>query len=130
MEKVIKLVDKINSGGKWALAIMFAVMSIIVFLQVIFRFLLKSPLPWSEELARYLMIWITFLGAGVITRSKGLIMVEAIVKALPLILQKIISYILLVITIAFTLIVFYYGVKMIGVTSHQSASTLPIPMAW
>ncbi|WP_286954445.1 TRAP transporter small permease subunit, partial [Aminobacterium sp. UBA5277] len=35
-------------------------MVIVVFLQVIFRFVLHSSLPWSEELSRYILVWISF----------------------------------------------------------------------
>jgi hypothetical protein len=40
------------------------VMSLVVFLQVVFRFFIKIPLPWSEELSRYLMVWVGMMGAS------------------------------------------------------------------
>ena len=49
---------------KILLSITMASMFIIVVLQVICRYVLEIPLYWSEELARYLMIWSGFLGAA------------------------------------------------------------------
>lgn len=61
---VKSVIDSLNRLVKWVLIILFFVMVIAVFLQVLFRFVLDQPLAWTEELARYLLIWITFLGAG------------------------------------------------------------------
>ena len=35
-----------------------------ILLGVAFRYVLEAPLPWSEELAKLLMVWIVFLGAS------------------------------------------------------------------
>jgi TRAP-type C4-dicarboxylate transport system permease small subunit len=43
----------------------FGLMTILIFGQVVCRYVLHSPLSWSEELARYLFIWLTFCGASV-----------------------------------------------------------------
>ncbi|MEE4240104.1 MAG: TRAP transporter small permease, partial [Desulfopila sp.] len=46
-----------------SLALLGISMTLIVIAQVFFRYILNSSLFWSEELARYLLVWITFLGA-------------------------------------------------------------------
>ncbi len=46
------------------LVVLMSVMFISVCLQVFFRYVLESPLSWSEELARYAFVWISFLGAA------------------------------------------------------------------
>ncbi len=53
--------------GSTVLVALFLVMSVVAFIQVIWRYFLEWPLSWSEELVRYLFVWITFLGAGVAT---------------------------------------------------------------
>jgi len=40
-------------------------MTVVVLAGVFFRYVLEAPLPWSEELARYLMVWGASLGASV-----------------------------------------------------------------
>lgn len=42
--------------------ILFSVMSILVFMQVILRYFFSSPIAWSDEMSRLLMIWVSFLG--------------------------------------------------------------------
>lgn len=45
-------------------SVLMAIMVIITFIQVIYRYLLTTPLSWPEEIARWLLIWITFAGAA------------------------------------------------------------------
>ncbi|WP_046472136.1 TRAP transporter small permease [Allosalinactinospora lopnorensis] len=48
-----------------AVALLAALFGLVVF-QVVSRYLLGAPLVWTEELARYTLVWLTFLGAGLI----------------------------------------------------------------
>ena len=43
---------------------LFFLMSAVVFMQVIMRYFMSAPLAWSDEMSRYLMVWITFLGSA------------------------------------------------------------------
>jgi TRAP-type transport system small permease protein len=51
-------------------AAFFAAICFIVLYQVVARFILKIPTPWSEELARYLLVVLTFLGACISIREE------------------------------------------------------------
>lgn len=42
--------------------------AVVAFLQVALRYLFGVPLAWSEELGRFLLVWLTFIGAGVLVR--------------------------------------------------------------
>jgi len=44
-------------------------MTILVFLQVVFRYLLDAPLDWSEEMASFAFVWMALLGASVGLRN-------------------------------------------------------------
>ena len=47
------------------ISIVLICMLTLVILQVLFRYILFMPLGWSEEMARYLMTWLVFLGASI-----------------------------------------------------------------
>ncbi|WHH59082.1 TRAP transporter small permease [Petroclostridium sp. X23] len=70
------------------LMICLAVMGISLFLQVVFRYLFNMPLIWSEELARYLHVWITFIGLGYGIRNKSHIEMKIFYQKLPVAGQK------------------------------------------
>ena len=46
-----------------------AAMTLTIIVQVLFRYILKDPLIWTEELARYLMIWMAFVGASCVIKK-------------------------------------------------------------
>ena len=59
-----KLSAMINRGIEYLVFGLGLSMALIVALQVFFRYGLNQSLFWSEELARYLLVWLTFLGAS------------------------------------------------------------------
>jgi len=61
----------------------FIVMVIVVLLQVIFRYVMRISVPWTEEFARYLLILITFVGGALAVRDKQHIAVTAIINKFP-----------------------------------------------
>ncbi len=55
----------------WILGPLFLFMLALMFIQVVYRYVLESPLPWSEELCRYLFIVTSFLGGVVATAERS-----------------------------------------------------------
>lgn len=74
------LIDRIVG---WGLAVCLGVMTCIVFVSVVFRYVLNSPLAWSEELASMLFAWLTFVGAYVAARSRSHVSIDTLVIFLP-----------------------------------------------
>ncbi len=67
----------------WALAACLGGMTCIVFVSVVFRYVLNSPLAWTEELASLLFAWLTFLGAYIGSRFRSHIAIDTLVIFLP-----------------------------------------------
>ena len=47
------------------LVLMFIVLLALMLIQVIYRYFLELPLPWTEEIARYVFVIVTYLGASI-----------------------------------------------------------------
>ncbi len=71
-------------ANRWVLVLLLAVMAALVAANVLSRYALNHSFPWVEELTRYMMVWLTFLGAGPALRVGGHIAVESLPAALPL----------------------------------------------
>jgi TRAP-type C4-dicarboxylate transport system permease small subunit len=55
----------LNRASIVAVGILTLVLTVVVLLQVLYRYVLELPLVWSDEAARLLLVWLTFVGGGV-----------------------------------------------------------------
>lgn len=81
--RAIHAADKIvNKIVQVVVICILSVMSCVVFAQVVFR-MLGLSIPWSQELAQYLLVWCTFLGSALCIRRGALVGLEVLFHALP-----------------------------------------------
>ena len=78
-----KILDLYCGFLKAAIALFLAVMVVLVFGNVVLRYAFNSGITISEELSRWLMVWLTFLGAVVALREHAHLGVDTLVRALP-----------------------------------------------
>lgn len=77
------LSDGVDRVARWIVAVLVGAMSLILIAQVFFRYVLQNSLPWSEEIARYLFVWASLLGASIALRLRYHPGLELMVNALP-----------------------------------------------
>lgn len=88
----------------------FVAMTFVIFLQVVFRYFLAQSLSWSEEIARYLFVWLTFIGASVVAGTRLHIMVSSFVDNIKSkIVRKSLQTLAELLTIAFLYILIVEG---------------------
>ena len=108
LKQIEAVLKKLDIVFHWLTAASIAVMTLLIFIQVLLRYVFNSPLAWSEEIARYLFIWMTFL-AGYIGARKGKhIGVEALQNALPPFFGKVLKCLANLISAAFFGAIIYY----------------------
>ena len=62
MEKGLNAINSpLSRVGSWIGGLMLVIMTIVVLLQVLFRYILNMPLSWTDEASRFLMIYMTYL---------------------------------------------------------------------
>lgn len=109
--------------------ILFPTLVLVTFLQVVFRYVFNHPLPWTEELAINLFVWVAFIGSSIALAKKGhygLGLIKERLPRIPRMLAEVVSWSL---SVAFLLIVAVYGTEVVLVTSH-TLTTLPLSMQW
>lgn len=127
IEDALKKIDVIFV---WMIVLILGGMTFAIFLQVVFRYILKNPLPWSEELARFLFIWMTFIASYAGARKGAHIGVEALQKALPRPGEKVLKSLSNLICTAFFSVIVYYTILFWPKLMVQISPALGLPMAF
>ncbi|TDL66340.1 TRAP transporter small permease [Rhodococcus qingshengii] len=85
--------------------------SLIVFVQVVLRYVFNYSLSWSEETARYLIVWFVFIGSSIAVREKAHATMDALVTYLPEKGKRIFSIIANTISILFCVVLIWSGIQ-------------------
>lgn len=95
--------------NKWALVLLLSAMAVIVFANVSLRYLTNFSITWAEEVARYLMVWMTFIGAGLALRTGGHVAIGNFQEMLGPGAQRVVRGLILCLLLAFFAIMIWMG---------------------
>ncbi len=109
-------------------SVLFVVMIVIVFGQVIARYVLHNSLSWSEEIARYLLVWVVFLSAGYVLGQGSHIFLDVIFNIFPRSLQRVFRKISCLFLLGFSYVITNYGWELVQVGTRQKSSAVGLPM--
>ena len=73
-------IAKIEAG---AIIVLVLSLTAVTFAQVVTRYVLNDPLIWSEELARYLFVWVSMIGAALAVRNGGHFGLDLLLRRMP-----------------------------------------------
>ncbi len=89
--------DVVLRVGRWIAIVAIGLMVLAILIQVFFRYVLNNALPWPDEAARFMMLWMTGLIAPMAYRRGGFVAIDMAVRALPERVAAILSLFLLII---------------------------------
>ena len=126
---VVKAVEKIVG---YLLITGLAVIIALMTMQIINRYFVKSPFAWTEELCRYLFVWITILGSGLALRNFELVGFELFIDKVSPRVRKIMQVAGLIGISTFAYIFTVYGTKLmqIAIKGKTITPALGVPMSW
>lgn len=103
-------------------------MVVNIFGNVLLRYVFKFSIAWTEELARYLMIWLGFLGMSLALKYNEHVYISFITKLFPQKVEKALIALSRIMVFMFLTVVLIYSIKVIPVLSRQKSTALQIPM--
>ncbi len=112
------------------LVIMLSVMVIMVFGNVVLRYGFNSGLISSEELSRFLFIWITFLGAIVVMRENAHLGLDTLVRILPSAGKRFCFALSNALMLGCCVLMFYGTLKQHQINATTLSGVMGIPMSW
>ena len=124
LENINTFILRIGRQMAW---IAILLMVIVIIIQVFFRYVLNNALPWPDEVARFLMLWMTGLIAPTAYRWGGFVSIDMLERFLPKILSNLLIFTILLISLIVLLIGFEMGLKHINAGWIFSSSSIKIP---
>ena len=113
--------------NRWLMIVILAAMAMMVFANVALRFLTDESILWVEEVSRYLMIWLTFLGAGVVLRYGGHIGIDTLQDSFPR-QAPAIRVLIFVLLLGFFGFMVWIGTRYAMLTWGQTTPVMQIPV--
>ena len=123
-----KIMDYMERGIRAVVTCILLAFILLVAAQVFFRYVLSSPLPWTEQAARYLFVWSIMLEMPVLFRRNANIAFDLVQKRLPVKAKKAIDIIGSLLIGAFAAIYFQAGLDLCIRSGAKLAVGLEIPI--
>ena len=116
--------------NRWLLIVLLLAMACIVFANVVLRYTTGDSIVWAEEVARHLMIWVTFLGAGLVLRFGGHVAIDNLHQAVSTPMARLLRTVVGLGIGAFALVMTYSSILYVWATRFQTTAATDIPIFW
>ncbi|MFT5447049.1 MAG: TRAP-type C4-dicarboxylate transport system permease small subunit [Gammaproteobacteria bacterium] len=115
---------------RWLALSILAIMTAVVLSGVFFRYVLDDALAWSEEIAKFLMVWMTFVAAPIAYKTGALVAIEAFPRALKGRVREVLLIVIEAIVITLMLVFIIKGTFLAQNASIQRASTIDLSITY
>jgi C4-dicarboxylate transporter DctQ subunit len=110
MDRVARAIELSNRWIRWICIFCSGAIFILVMAQILFRYVIKISAPWTEEAARYLMIWMALLAAGLAFQKGHHFNIDFVTSRLRARTQKQLSLFTAFLTSIFILCIILWGI--------------------
>lgn len=117
-----KALDTISKIAEYLAAILLAIMSCLVFANVLTRYALHYAIPWAEELSRFLQIWCVFIGTAIVYKENGHMGLDILVNVLP---RQVARFVAIVVDCLVLYITYLIGIGSWQLTMSMKSWTAP-----
>jgi len=111
-------------------ALLMLVMVSVVTAQVVSRYVFGNPFTWTEELARYVFVWMSMLGTAVGVKYGAHIALDLLEKKLRGLARQILIAVNQLLILSLGGFLAYSGFKLMQIGTRQTSPTLSLPMEW
>lgn len=132
LESAIRWLERFNNVMlllcRYAIILIVAILATVLISAVVWRYGLNSAISWSEEACKYLMVWLTFLGAPISLRHFGHINIDLLIKVVPRRVQQILHLFISIVIVITMGVVFIKGISFTQMGMRQVASSFNLSM--
>lgn len=124
----------VDRGIRWMeraiIVVAFFIMVVVTFAQVVARFIFNDPISWSEEVARFLFVWITMMGASHAVAYSKHFCVDFLISRFSPTGQRRVGWFIALCVLLFAALMVGYGGYVTQFTRFQVSPALLIPMTY
>ena len=113
-----------------AIVVLMVAMVICIFTQVFTRYVLNNSIPWTEEVARYVIVYLTFFGGALAVHEDKHIKLDFVVELLPPATQRILRAVSSFMMVLTSLLLIYYGTVFAYLGRDTISPAIEQSMAW
>ena len=125
-----KIVNVWNHLEEYFLFVILTAMVAIIFIQVVMRYVFNNSLSWSEELGKFLFVWISWLGISLAQRKGEHIKITMLTDRLPFRTAQAVNILSDIILIIICAVIFYYGVQLVVAQVNVPYAGIKISTSW
>nr|WP_321457937.1 TRAP transporter small permease [uncultured Cohaesibacter sp.] len=125
MEKLDKFIHR---SLLWIIASLMFIMMGLTFTQVVARYLMHHSLSWSEEVGRYVFVWISFLGLAAAFRSGAHVALDILSDMLTPLPQRVLKIINTCFIFVLAIALLLGGIALMKFGMNQRSPALDLPM--
>jgi TRAP-type transport system small permease protein len=114
----------------WITFVVFWLLALDVFYQFFTRYVLENSASWTEEIARYLLIVVTFLGASMAARRNTHIHVEFLYRYLPVRAGRVLSTLVDVVRVAMFGYLTWLTIELVPRMHNLQMTVVDLPMSY
>jgi TRAP-type C4-dicarboxylate transport system permease small subunit len=125
-----RAVDRTLAVVRWVCIVQASALFLIVVLAVIGRYVFGKSLTWTEEVPRYLLIWISFLGAAACVARREHVGFDVLFNALPERVRRWLGAFIGVLILSFGWVAFRHGITFVKDFGPDLMETIPFTNYW
>lgn len=126
---IIKIIRKMELVERVAASVIFCSMMIVVTAQILMRYVFNHPLLWSEEFARYVYVWLVFIGSAYGVTQEKHVAVTILTDRLPEPVRNALKLVCNLLVIAALLYMLPHSVKYLGRQHGLRSGCMQLPMS-
>lgn len=128
------MLDRFERGlvaaNRWLIILLLLAMAIIIFSNVVLRYTTGDSIIWAEEVARHMMIWVAFLGAGLALRFGGHVAIDNLQRAVSTRTARILRSVVVLGLSAFFIFMTVASSDYVWRTRFQTTAATDIPISF
>lgn len=121
------LLDKLE---EYTMTVLTIIMTVLIFLQVVMRYIFKDSPAWTEELSRYIFLWAIWIGASYGVKTRSHVRLTILTSRLNSRVQDAVNVIVWFLWLGFIIFLVFKGFELVGtfLASGQTSTAMHIPM--